>query len=386
VIKREIILPKAENFFLFGPRQTGKSTLLQATFSENNTYFYDLLKTDEFARLAAHPELFREEVQSRPNKISHIVFDEIQRIPALLNEIHLLIESKNPPCFIMSGSSARKLKRSHANLLAGRALTYHLHSLTAKEMGPKFSLTKALQFGSLPKIYLEDNRSVAQDRLRAYVETYLKEEIELEAQLRNLGSFIHFLGLAASENGNIINLSNLARETGTSYQTIKAYFKILEDTLLGFFLLPYQKSTRKRLSRHPKFFFFDTGVVRALTKKISVLLEPKTPDFGRAFEHFIVLEIMRQADYRKLDYTFSYYRTERGAEVDLIVETPAGKIFAIEIKASDTVDSSHLRGLKSFAEICPQATLCCAATVSRPRQIGTIKILPWEQLPDWLAA
>lgn len=384
MIKRQIQLPKDKSFFLFGPRQTGKSTLLYSLFLKEKTYYYDLLKTEEFTRLSAHPELLREEVFARPQKITHVFIDEVQRIPALLNEVHYIIESPNSPFFVLSGSSARKLKRAKANMLAGRALSYHLHPLTSKELGPQFSLTKALQIGSLPVVYLEESAMEAQARLRSYVETYLKEEIELEAQLRNLGTFIHFLSIAANENGNTVNFSNIARETGTSYQSVKAYFQILEDTLLGQFIFPYNKLLRKRLSKHPKFIFFDTGVVRALTKKLNVVLEPKTPDYGRGFEHFIVLEILRQSDYQNLDYNFSYYRTESGAEVDLIIETPKGKTFAVEIKATDRVDSSHLRGLKSFAELCPEAILCCASTSPRRRQIGKIMILPWQEIFDWL--
>ncbi len=348
-----------KSLFLFGPRQTGKSTLLQSLFPGNTAYYYDLLKTEEFTRLSAHPELFREEIISRDPRITHVIVDEIQRIPDLLNEIQFLIESNNAPCFLLSGSSARKLKRAKANLLAGRALNYRLYPLTTTELGERFSLIKVLQIGSLPSVYLEESLEAAQDRLRSYVEIYLKEEIEMEAQLRRIGSFLHFLNIAASENGNTINFSNVARETGVSYQTVKSYFQILEDTLIGNFLFPYQRSFRKRLSKHPKFYFFDTGVVRALSKKITVPLEPKTPEFGRTFEHFVVLEAMRQADYRKLDYNFSYYRTEGGAEVDLIIESPKGEIFAVEIKASDAVDSSALRGLRSFAEVCPAAKLCC---------------------------
>lgn len=357
---------------------------MYSLFPKETTYYYDLLKTEEFTRLSAHPELFREEIIARHEKITHVFVDEVQRIPALLNEVHYLMESPNSPCFVLSGSSARKLKRAKANLLAGRAFSYHLYPLTSHELAGKFSLTKTLQLGSLPSVYLEESNSDAQARLRSYVSTYLKEEIELEAQLRNVGSFIHFLSIAASENGNIINFSNIARETGTSYQTVKTYFQILEDTLIGQFLFPHNRSLRKRLSKHPKFIFFDTGVVRALTKRLTVPLEPKTPDYGRAFEHFVLLEIIRQADYQNLDCGFSYYRTEGGAEVDLIVETPRGKTLAIEIKSTDRIDSSHLRGLKSFAELYPKALLYCASTSPKRRQVGKITILPWEEIFDFL--
>lgn len=379
MIDREIKLLKDKSFFLFGPRQTGKSTLLKGIFPADRTLYYDLLKSDQFLRLTANPSLFREEVFFRSAQVTHVVIDEVQKIPLLLDEVHHLMESPNPPCFILTGSSARKLKRTKANLLAGRALTSHLHPLTAEELGPLFSLTKSLQCGTLPSVYLEEREEVARERLRSYVETYLKEEIEIEAQVRQIGAFIRFLTIAGTENGHVLNFSNISRDVGTNYQTVKSYFQILEDTLIGWFLFPYQKSLRKRHAQHPKFYFFDTGVVRALTKQVSVPLEPRTPEFGRAFEHFVLLEILRWNDYARKDLTFSFYRTESGAEVDLIVETPEGRTIAVEIKAKDDVSSTDLRGLRSFAEVRPKTRLVCLGLASYPRKIGEIVILPWQQ-------
>lgn len=384
MIARELNIPKNNSFFLFGPRQSGKSTLLKSQFPAETTYYYDLLKTEEYLRLSAHPTLLREEVQSRLKTLTHVVIDEIQRVPELLNEVHHVMESGNSPVFILTGSSARKLKRSKANLLAGRALTYHLYPLTATELGSQFQLRKALEMGTLPSVYLDDNIDIAQNRLRSYVETYLKEEIELEAQVRQIGLFVRFLTVAGSENGNVLNFSNIARDTGTSYQTVKSYFQILEDTLLGQFLLPFHKSLRKRSSHHPKFYFFDPGVVRALTKRLTVPLESATSDFGRAFEHWFILEVIRRSDYLRLDYQFSFYRTESGAEVDLIVETPRGNVCAIEIKASDPMDNTHLRGLKSFAAAHPKAKLACACLAPRLRQSAEITILPYQDVIAWL--
>ncbi|MBI2453512.1 ATP-binding protein [Candidatus Peregrinibacteria bacterium] len=379
MIKRSIYLPKNKSFFLFGPRQTGKSTLLHSIFSEETSYWYDFLKSETFTRLAAYPHLFREEVLARGKKITHIIVDEVQRIPEILNEVHWLIERPNAPYFVLTGSSARKLKRSRANLLAGRALNYQLFPLTSSELGEKFSFQKALQLGTLPSVYLEEAQEEAIDRLRAYVSTYLQEEIEAEANLRNLGSFIRFLSLAADENGQQIHYSRLAQITGVSYQSVKAYFEILEDTLIGQCIYPYAKTVRKRISKHPKFYFFDTGVVRALTQKLTVPLNPHTFEFGKAFEHFFVLEIMREAHYQKKDYTFSFYRTNSGAEVDLIIETPFGKTFALEIKAAENITSSHLTGLKSFLEICPDAKLYCACLEPHRRTIGNVTVLPWQE-------
>lgn len=371
-------LPKNQSLFLFGPRQTGKSTLLRSLFSDHSRY-YDLLKTDEYVRLVAHPQLLREEVLARKENISYIIVDEIQRIPLLLNEIHWLIEQPHAPFFILTSSSARSLKRTHANMLAGRALTYYLHPLTYVELADRFNLARVLHYGSLPSVYLEENDATAADRLRSYVETYLKEEIEQEAQLRQVGSFVRFLNIAASENGQQINYSNIARHTGVSYQTVKGYFQILEDTLIGQFIYPYSKSERRRLSKQPKFYFFDTGVVRALTQQLSVPLRPQTPQHGQAFEHLVILEMLRYNHYSKKDYKLSYYRTTAGAEVDVIIETPAGKSIAVEIKSSDAVDGVQLRGLHSFKELKPDAELCCISTAPYQREINDITIWPWQE-------
>ena len=364
---------------MFGPRQTGKSTLLRTLFSAETTLHFDLLKSEEYFRLSPQPELFREEVIHRSQKITHVLVDEIQRIPELLNEVHFLLENKNAPHFILTGSSARKLKRSNANLLAGRALSFSLFPLSFEELGPSFSLHKTFERGSLPAIYLEKDSNLAQEQLRAYVDTYLKEEIEREAQVRNIGQFVRFITLAGHENGNVLNFSNLSRETGTSYQTVKAYFQILEDTLLGKLLQPFAKSQRKRLSKHPKFYFFDLGVVRALQKKLQVPITPKTPDYGDSFEHFLLLEIFKKADYSRSDFEFSFYRTEHGAEVDLIIEKPSGEMIALEVKATDNVRSSDLSGLLSFSDICPKAKLICACLAPHRRKLGKIEILPWQE-------
>lgn len=380
MIKRTVEFPLKHSFFVFGPRQTGKSTLLRGTFPEKNTLYYDLLKSEEYLRLTARPELFREEIASRDQKITHVVVDEIQRIPALLNEIHHILEnSSGGPHFCLSGSSARKLKRTHANLLAGRAWTYRLFPLTHRELGESFSLEKALNFGTLPSVYLAPGAEDARNTLRAYVETYLKEEVEAEAVTRSLGGFLRFLTLAADENGNVVNFSTIARECGVSYKTAQGYFQILEDTLMGFFLFPYARSVRKRLIKHPKFYFFDTGVARALRKTAAVDLEPKTSEYGRAFEHFVILEIMRMASYQNLDYSFSFYGSSNQAEVDLIIETPRKQVFAVEIKSSSS-ESAALKGLKSFREICPKAVLYCASLSPRKRVVRDMTVLPWRDV------
>ena len=379
MINRLIKLQK-KSFFLFGPRQVGKSTLLENSFSTQESLYYDFLKTELYEKFKAEPNLFREEILFRDKKKNIIVIDEVQRIPEILNEVHYLIEKDKSLIFALSGSSARKLKRSQANMLGGRALTYRLYPLTHIELGENFNLDRAINIGTLPAIYLEKDLDLSKAMLESYAETYLEEEIKAEAIVRNLGSFLRFLRFAACENGNIINYSNLARETGNKNQTVKEYFQILEDTLIGFHLLAYVKSSRKRLMKHPKFFFFDLGVQRGLAKRIYQDLHRFTPDYGRAFEHFIIKEIIHLSKYKKKNYEFSFFRTENGAEVDLIVEIPDGKVFAIEIKSSSNPRLSDLKGLKSFKEIYPKAKLICVGLNENEMNYADVKILPWRKV------
>lgn len=385
-IERAVRIPKKQSCFLLGPRQTGKSTLLRSLFPAEECLYYDLLRSEEYYRLSAEPSALREEVLSRGRGVRRVIIDEVQRIPELLNEVQFLIERRAGVQFLLSSSSARKLKRSHANLLAGRAVTRYLFPLTSGELGDNFSLSKSLQYGSLPAVYLDPSAENRMDILRTYVDSYLREEVEMEAQVRQIGTFVRFLQYASSENGNTLNYSNIARETGTSSQTIRSYFQILEDTLIGFFLLPYSRSQRKRLSMHPKFYFFDTGVVRALSGKLTVPLHRGTIEYGRVFEHFLILEVARMIHYLRKDCRISHYRTEAGAEVDLIVETPRGTTIAIEIKGTDRIASAHLRGLRSFSEDCRQAKLICACLVPARRTLGSVTVLPWQELLQTLAA
>jgi predicted AAA+ superfamily ATPase len=203
----------------------------------------------------------------------------------------------------------------------------------------------------------------------------------MEALVRNLDTFTEFLKLAADENTNVLNYSNIASDIGVSSATVKEYYQILEDTLLGFYLRPYSSRLRKKLSKHPKFYFFDTGVTRALQQKLSLELTPKTKEFGKAFEHFIIKEFIYTANYLNPDYKFSYYRTENNAEVDLIIEAPTGKVFAVEIKASDTPKNSELKGLKSFKTLVPKASLICASLAEKRYKLDEdIWVYPWAEV------
>lgn len=382
--KKRLIQPLPNNatLFLFGPRQVGKSTLIKDSFSINHSAYYNLLLEKEFTRLIANPSLFGEEVRKLDPKITHVIIDEVQRIPALLNEVHDLIENSNVKrFFVLSGSSARKLKRGAANMLGGRAWTRYLYPLTYRELGEDFELSRALRFGSLPAVYLHDDES-AREILESYVETYLTEEIKAESIVRNVGAFARFLKLAAVESSNLLNYSNIAREAATSSQNIRDYFQILEDTLIGYFLQPYDKSTRKRLVKHPKFYLFDNGVRNALLKNLKEDIEPGTYDYGIVFEHFIVNEVIRLNQYLKKDFEFSFYRSASGAEVDLIIEDSKGKVFAIEIKSSEVPSKADLKGLFSFKEIRNDAELICVSRAVSKRDLGDITVYPWKEFLD----
>ena len=384
MLQRQLRLPKNRSFFLFGPRQVGKSTLLRNIFSSKNTFFYNLLDSDTYFLFLGKPSLLNEQLNALEKKYTHIVIDEIQRIPELLNEVHLNIEEKRNRIFVLSGSSARKLKRQGANMLGGRALTYNLYPLTHIELGKSFNLNRALEIGTLPAVYLdtEENDMYAKESLKSYVKTYLEEEIKAEALVRNLRYFIQFLDLAASENGQILNFSNIAGDINCDYKTVQEFYRVLEDTLIGFTLNAYAKSTRRQLSKHPKFYFFDTGVQRAIAKKLDSKLVPKTRDFGSCFEHFIIAEIIRLASYSRNDFKFSYYRTKSGAEVDLIIEKPNNKCFAVEIKASDSVEINKLTGLKSFKDLRKDVVLLCASLTKTKYSSGGIVVYPWQEVFD----
>lgn len=368
-----------QSLFLFGPRQTGKTHLIQDTLKPHLSI--NLLHNEDFLRYSRTHSLLSKEVKSlhdlkNTSKLL-IIIDEIQKCPELLNEVHFMIEELPGSQFILTGSSARKLRKKGVNLLGGRALTLHLYPLTHLEIGDSFQLEEALHFGSMPRIVLAENEVAKKRWFKSYLETYLKEEIQQEALTRNIPAFSRFLELAAFENGNILNWSTLSREVGIHLATIKEYFQILEDTLIGFHLHPYGKSHRTKIVSHPKFYFFDTGIVSALKKQLSTPLIPGTPPFGDAFEHWVILETQRVLDYREREYSMSFFRTTDGAEVDLILEKE-NKLYTIEIKSKTNPSSRDLKGLRSFLSDHPVDRALCVCQTPRPYRDGAIEYLPWK--------
>jgi len=379
MFRRFLRLSHQHSFFLFGPRGTGKSTLLKERFRLNECLWLDLLETEVEDRFLRNPGELYAIVKALPKETLYVVVDEIQKVPKLLDEVHRLIEEKTGKIFILTGSSARKLKRGGANLLAGRAFVHHLHALSCFELGEQFELEKALHWGTLPKMLsLEDDTSRSAF-LRSYADTYLKEEIWSEQVIRKLPPFRRFLEVAAQSNGKIINYANIAEDVGVDEKTIKEYFFILEDTMIGFFLEPFHNSFRKRLVEKPKFYFFDPGVVRSLSRRLSVPLTPRTSAYGQAFEHFVLLEFIRLGSYFQPDYRFSFLRTVSNVEIDLVVERPGKPLLCIEIKSSDTVNDGDIG---SFIRLTEEIPNCEAIVLSQDRfmkKFGHVTCYPWKQ-------
>ena len=374
MIQRIIDLPEKQSFFLFGSRQTGKSTLIKALYP--SAWTVDLLKADPFLKYSKDLSLFREQAveEIRKKGIRKIFLDEIQRLPDLLNEVQVLM-SQFPDCqFILTGSSARKLKRGGANLLGGRAVLRHLFPLMHEELKEDFRLEDVLYFGSLPSLWgkvKEEKR----DLLTSYVQTYLREEIQSEGLVRNLGAYSRLLDLAASQFTEILNFSTLARECYVSVKTLQSYYEILEDTLLGFRLEPWRRSARKRFVGHPKFYFFDNGVTNAINRVLGA--EPTPLLSGRLFEQWIVQETYRMIHYRASEASLYFWRTHQGAEVDLLIEKHGRLTAAVEIKYSSNIAGAHLSGLRSFQTDHSGVPGFVVSLVDHPYEREGVRVLPW---------
>ena len=362
-----------DSIFLFGARQTGKTTLLLERFPE--IPYYDLLETDTFERLQRNPSLLRQELMTLPDE-SWVVIDEIQLIPSLLNEVHWLMTRKNLK-FVLSGSSARKLRRRGVNTLGGRASRTVLYPLVSAEI-PEFDIIKAVNHGMLPRHYMASETEI-KDRLQAYISVYLKDEIKAEALVRNLGVFSRFLEVAALTNGEMVNYNNIARECGVDSKTIKEYFSILYDTLIGYEVPAYQKHVKRRLNQAPRFYFFDVAIPSYLTRK--GYLQPGSADFGHAFEHLMIQELIAYLGYKKHENALSYWHTYTGLEVDAVLGDAE---VAIEFKSRREIQNNHLKGLRAFKDEHPQARLIVVSLDPKPRQWGDVEIMPAQVFLDQL--
>lgn len=371
----KIDIPEHQSAFLWGARKTGKSTYLHQHFP--NSITYDLLKTDELARLLASPHLLREEVIAlTPQELSKpIIIDEVQKAPALLNEVHWLIENKKAS-FILCGSSARKLKRGAANLLGGRAWKFQFYPLVYPEI-PDFDLLRSFKNGLLPANYLSDQ---PERMLRAYIGDYLTEEIQAEGLVRNLPGFARFMELVGYTHGQMLNFANIARDVGVDAKTIKEYYQILVDTLIGYYVEPFHKKVKRDLIQSTsKFYLFDVGIANHLQHRTINIL--KGNEAGAAFEHYILTELKAYLGLKEMDTPLNYWRSKSGLEVDFVLGH--GNI-AIETKISSTIDMSELRGLVAFCEDYKPRHALVVCQAPRKRIIATIghtkiEILPWRE-------
>lgn len=375
---RYLKLPKNYSFFLFGPRGSGKSTLLRSIFKDKKKYVWiDLLDTEEEALFQATPnELSRRVEHLKPR--TWVIIDEVQKVPKLLDLVHKFIEEKNL-FFALSGSSARKLKRGAANLLAGRAFMFHLYPFSFFEMDREFSLEHTLNWGSLPKVIQFRLNDEKKHFLQAYANTYLKEEIQVEQIVRNIPAFRRFLEVAAQMNGHPINYSKIAKEILTDHSVIKTYYDILIDTLISFELPAYHRSIRKQQRLAPKFYFFDCGVNRALSKTLDIPLKPKTYEYGRAFEHFIVTEFFKLCSYRNKDETLSYLRTKNNLEVDLIITRPGKSTLFIEIKSTAHVTDSDFTPLHEITSGLSNTEAFVLSLDPHKKSKGNVRAFYWKE-------
>lgn len=353
-----------DSMFLWGPRQTGKSTLLKQLFPD--APYYDLLKSEVYTLYKMKPSRLRDECMMM-DEGEVVIIDEVQKIPELLDEVHWLMVNRGIH-FILCGSSARKLKRSGANLLGGRAIRKTLHPLVSAEI-PDFDIDKAVNVGMLPRHYLASSPA---KRIQAYVGDYLQQEVIAEALVRNLDSFTRFMEVAAISDGEMVNYTKIASECGVSSKTVKEYFVILQETLLGNMLPAYTKTVKRRVQVAPKFYYFDVGITNYLLHRAP--LRRGTAEYGHAFEHLIVQEVMAYMDYSESMKGLSFWHTQNNVyEVDLVVGNAE---VAIEIKSSDNVTTSHLKGLKAFGEEHPDCKLIVVSLEERPRMMNSVEIWP----------
>ncbi len=355
-------LLEKRSFFLLGPRQTGKTTLIQHVLPDIR--FYDLLDSANYLALSRNPGRLAEEIGS---SVKRVVIDEIQRLPSLLNDVQRLIETRDVK-FLLTGSSARKLRRGGINLLGGRARVKYLHPLTYRELGDKFVLNQAMKRGLLPSIYFSDDPRAD---LESYAGLYLQQEIMAEGATRNIPAFSRFLKIAAHSNGGIVNFTNIASDAQVARTTVYEYYEILKDTLILRELPPWKKTVKRKPLASSKYYFFDVGVVSALQGRPFL---PGTPEFGEAFETFIMHELSSWSDYASGEL-LSFWRSKSGFEVDFII----GDHTAIEVKAKENVSSQDIKSLRALREENKLKHFLCVCMEKRSRDVDGIKILPYTE-------
>lgn len=354
---------KRKSLFLLGPRQTGKSTLLRTLFPE--ALYVDLLESNTFRELSAFPETLRQRVRPREKML---IVDEIQKLPPLLDEVQLLLDRNRDLRIVLTGSSARKLRRGHANLLGGRALFLVLHPLISAELGFERVLDR-MNFGGLPSVL--DSPAPEQD-LGAYVGSYLKEEILAEGLTRSIGNFSRFLEMASHLNGRQVNFTKVGNDAQVPPRTVRDYFQVLEDTLVGRMLPAFQGTSRRKAAATAKFFFFDLGVARVLRR--GGLIQARSPAFGEALEHLLFQEIRACLDYHLSSAALTYWRSLSQFEVDFLID---GRV-AIEVKATGRVAPADLKGLKALSEDLALERKIVVCTEDAPREVDGIEIVPYD--------
>lgn len=365
IIKRALDIPNPErSYFLFGPRQTGKTTYLKENFP--NSRIYNLNFNDDFFRFQSQPSEFRNEVLAMDKK-NWIIVDEVQRLPVLLNEVHALID--NGYKFILTGSSARSLKKKGVNLLAGRARQLRMFPFLYTELRDEFNLNEALQFGLLPYIYFSHEKEI---ELQNYINLYLKEEIISESVVRKIQGYTNFLNLAAQTNGQVLNFTKISSDVGVSSTTVKEYYQILEDTFMGHILEPLKKNKSRKPVSTSKFYFFDIGVSNFLAKRKSIL--PNTPYFGDSFEHFIHNEIRAAMEYLQPTGALNFWRTHDNLEVDFIINENV----AVEVKGGTKIKPQQLKPLNILDEEISLKSKIIVYTEKYRQQFADILALPYR--------
>ncbi len=367
---------KGHSFFLWGPRKSGKSTLLKSFYTAPENLHLDLLTSDVYRRYLANPSSLRQELTAAPH-IRRVILDEIQKVPELLDEVHWLIENAGMQ-FCLCGSSARKLKRGQANLLGGRALKAEMFGLVSPELGDAYDLIRLLNTGYLPQHF--SDAAMTHELLRAYVGDYLKEEVAAEGLVRNLPAFSDFLHAVSFSDGGVVNISNIARDCGVANNTVKGYLQILVDTLLARWVPAYTKQPKRRVQKSPKFYFFDVGVVNFLSKRRN--LAPGSKAFGHAFENHIAHELAAHASYSHQYYDITYWQLSSGIEVDFIL---GDMQVAVEVKSASKVGDRHLKSLRELSrDYTPKRRiLLCLDNVKRMTEDG-IEIYPYQDFLEEL--